>query len=100
MAETDTRTGVNEAGERYRVRLAEKQGEGEETQPRQSNRDRGGAKFQVKNTQHSPRHSPAYGLLREASKFRQEGRAEKRGQTPGGRQELGGGWGEAGEHPQ
>lgn len=82
--------GVDRDRVRGSYRLVEKQGEREETQARQSTGDRGGAKFQVKNTQHSPRHSPAYGLLREASKFRQEGRAEKRGQTPGGRQELGG----------
>lgn len=30
-------------------------------------------KFQVKNTPHSLSHSPAYGLLRKASRFGQEG---------------------------
>lgn len=101
VAETDTRTEFNEADEGDRVRLAEKQGEGEETQPRDRATEttvEQNSKSKIHST-HPDAHqlTASYGRLPSLDR-----RAElkKGARLPvGGRNSVGAG-GEAGEHPQ
>lgn len=68
VAETERSTGQERTLQTGRETTGES-----DTPKTATERDRVREKFQVKNTPHSLSHWPAYGLLRKASKFGQEG---------------------------